>query len=287
MRSLQRLSIGGPSADREAAERRQQPAEGLVLPVLVGAHEAHAATRHARCDRRVEDAAMGRRQDEDALRRHVLAALDSHAAPHAAERRDDESQRSGTRFGPAACCRRASSRSWSLTLQQLFDPLEHLVDAEPGGIYHDRAVGLDQRAVRALSCRTDRDARSPRSISSTSPPASATRRSARTRGDGREVQLQLGVGEHDRPDVAALEHSPAALIRPVALAPYQLGADRAVGSDRADRAWSPLGCGSRSSRRFRRRAPRVRRPPGSSSLSELGDLLEHRQGRCRGASPRA
>ena len=88
--SLQRFSIGGPAADREAAERRQQPAERLVLPILVGAHEAQPATRHARCDRGVEDAAMGRRQEEDALCGHVLAAFDGHSAPHSAERRDDE-----------------------------------------------------------------------------------------------------------------------------------------------------------------------------------------------------
>ena len=52
---------------------------------------------------------------------------------------------------------------------------------------------------------------------------------------GREVQLQLGVGEHHRTDVAALEHSPAALFGPLPLPPHQFGAHRAVGGDRADR----------------------------------------------------
>ena len=66
------LSVGGAAADREAAQRGQQPAECLVLPVLVGAHEPHAAMRHRRSDRGVEDAAMRRGQQERPRCRHVL-----------------------------------------------------------------------------------------------------------------------------------------------------------------------------------------------------------------------
>ena len=38
---------------------------------------------------------------------------------------------------------------------------------------------------------------------------SSARRRARTAVDGRQVDLEIGVGEHDRPDVAALDHPPA------------------------------------------------------------------------------
>ena len=54
-------------------------------------------------------------------------------------------------------------------------------------------------------------------------------------GIGGEVHLELGVGEHDRADVAALEHAAAVGRRPLALAPHHLGAHGRVGGHDADR----------------------------------------------------
>src|SRR3954469_6187761 len=50
-----------------------------------------------------------------------------------------------------------------------------------------------------------------------------------------EVQLQLGVREHDRSDVAALQDSAPTFACPLTLASNQLRADRAVGGDGTDR----------------------------------------------------
>ena len=60
-----------------------------------------------------------------------------------------------------------------------------------------------------------------------------------------EVQLQLGVGEHHRADVAPLDHSPAALGGPCLLAGTHLGAHLAVGRDHSHRA-GDLGGADRS-----------------------------------------
>ena len=98
------------------------------------------------------------------------------------------------------------SRSCSMSL-------EHLVDAEPGGIYHDRAVGLDKGpscARRVVVIATFDGRRDLVDIASGLGDAALGAHPRR----GREVQLQLGVGEHDRTDVAALEHATAALVRP-------------------------------------------------------------------------
>ena len=53
-------------------------------------------------------------------------------------------------------------------------------------------------------------------------------------GIGGEVHLELGVGEHDRADVAALEHPAAVVGHPRPLAPDHLGAHRRVGGHDAD-----------------------------------------------------
>ena len=88
---------------------------------------------------------------------------------------------------------------------------------QSGGVDDDRAVGLAQRAVGARAVERSRAAIAA-SISSTSPPASATRRSARTRGEAVRYSFEHRVGEHDGADVAALDHAAAALLRPTAAA---------------------------------------------------------------------
>ena len=47
--------------------------------------------------------------------------------------------------------------------------------------------------------------------------------------------FSVGVREHDRADVAALDHAAPSLIGPLSLTGAQLLADRRVGGDRADR----------------------------------------------------
>ena len=154
--ALQRLAVGGAAGDREPAERREQPAEPAVLPLLVLAHEPQPAAGHAGRDRRVEDAAVHRREDEQPFGRHVLATLDRHPAPDADERRRRWSRTTGStprlehalpgelrvdlvigRLAPAA---HAALRD------QL---LEHLDRCRDGSRWcrRRRAVGLAQRAV--------------------------------------------------------------------------------------------------------------------------------------------
>jgi hypothetical protein len=51
----------------------------------------------------------------------------------------------------------------------------------------------------------------------------------------RHEQLERGVGEHDRADVAPLDDAAVVLVDPAALTAHQLGANAAVGGDGADR----------------------------------------------------
>ena len=104
---------------------------------------------------------------------------------------------------------------------------------------------------------------------------------------GREVQLQRGVGEHDRADVAALDHPAPALGRPLPLAahaarraPRLLAATAltAVG----DLAAADLGRGvdAVDEHAVRRRPSQVER------LGQLGDVVRRRTGRARAAARR-
>ena len=74
-----------------------------------------------------------------------------------------------------------------------------------------------------------------------------------------QVHLELGVGEHDRADVAALHHPAAVGDGPVPLAPHELGADVGVGRHDGDGVADLGRADLVSSRRCRRSSPRARR----------------------------
>ncbi len=120
--------------------------------------------------------------------------------------------------------------------------------------------------------------------SSTSPPISPTRRSARMRGDAVTNSFSVASGNTTRADVAALDHAAASLIGPLSLTGPQLLADRRVGGDRADRLGDLAAADRRSWRRRRRRPRRPRTPTGpvarasSATAGVVGDRDAPAQG---------
>ena len=89
-----------------------------------------------------------------------------------------------------------------------------------------------------------------------------------------EEQLQLGVGEHDRADVAPLDDAAAVLAAPTR--PGGCAARRAPRGwpPRCSRPGSPRGRGSRGWRPARRRARRSTPTSSSSSRAEPGDPVD-------------
>ncbi len=112
--------------------------------------------------------------------------------------------------------------------------LDHLVDRQAARVDDDRVgrlacSGLSAR-VESFRSRSMIDA----STSSTSPPISATRRSARTRGDAVMYSFSAASGNTTEPMSRPSTTPPPALGHPLPLAADQFGAHPAVGRDRAD-----------------------------------------------------
>ena len=93
--------------------------------------------------------------------------------------------------------------------------------------------GATARVVSSRSRRRSASRIAAAAGPSGSRPRSSARRRARSVDRGVEIQLEVGVGQHDRPDVAA-GHDDAAVLGQVALALEQRGADLGHGRDRRD-----------------------------------------------------
>ena len=147
----------------------------------------------------------------------------------------DERRATGRRRGwPGLPARNVLDLGHRRSRQQLDDPLDDLVDRSGRWCRPRPRPSASRSGPSArLMSRRSRSAIDA-ATSSTSPPSSATRRSARTRGDAVRYSFSAASGNTTDADVAALDHPAAALLGPCPLAGAQLVAHRRVGGDRAD-----------------------------------------------------
>ena len=161
--------------------------------------------------------------------------------------------------------------------------LEHLVDAAARW-YRPRPSHRPRRAGRRRGrCRSWSRRAIAASISSTSPPVSADAALGTHPRRRREVQLQLGVREHHRADVAALDHPAAVLDRPSAA-----GAARSSARTRLLAATALTAVVTSGVRMSRGDVDAVDEHPVVADLEldvvgELGDLGRRPPDRCRDA----
>ena len=231
-----RVTGNPPSADSSRPKR-------LRLPVLVGAHEAHAAPRDARRDGRVEDAAVhGGRAGTARRPGRARAPRPSSGTTSRQNVTHDQRGRTGTRA--------RSSRELPASVVSILVMAIDLVHARSASLRFGRAPRrCSARWCRARSsrrpasagcrhecCRKMSRAAMAASISSTSPPASATRRSARTRGEAVRYSFSSASGNTTEPMSRPSMTPPPRRCAHARWRVDQLGAHAAVGGDAADSA---------------------------------------------------
>ena len=197
----QRLAVGAAAVDRERAERREQPAEARVLPHLLLAHEPDAPGADAGDDRRVDVAAVHRREHVGAGRRQAVATVDVQPGEGLREPAHERAEHPvGHACSPA---NREASRVVGFVTRGISSRivLDDLVDRQSGRVDDDRVGRLGERAVgagRVLAVAFDDRCLD---VGDVAADLGDTPFGAHPRRRGDE-QLERRVGKHDRADVA-------------------------------------------------------------------------------------